>query len=124
MHSAAWDGSYDLTNKTVAVIGGGSSAVQIVPNIQPSKSPVLEAISDANCCRGEKVDTVPAFTRMDHHWLWSEVCRTGGDELQMLVTSACVIDAHPPPDPKSRFKRANCGIPKRPRNSCQIQSRY
>lgn len=35
MHSAAWDGNYDLTGKTVAVIGGGSSAVQIVPNIQP-----------------------------------------------------------------------------------------
>jgi hypothetical protein len=37
MHSAAWDGSYDLKGKTVAVIGGGSSAVQIVPNIQPGK---------------------------------------------------------------------------------------
>jgi cation diffusion facilitator CzcD-associated flavoprotein CzcO len=35
MHSAAWDTSYDLTDKTVAVIGGGSSAVQIIPAIQP-----------------------------------------------------------------------------------------
>ncbi|KAH8880511.1 cyclohexanone monooxygenase [Thozetella sp. PMI_491] len=35
MHSAQWDNSFDLTGKTVAVIGGGSSAVQIVPNIQP-----------------------------------------------------------------------------------------
>lgn len=35
MHSANWDDSYDLTNKTVAVIGGGSSAVQIIPSIQP-----------------------------------------------------------------------------------------
>lgn len=35
MHSAAWVSSYDLTNKTVAVIGGGSSAVQIIPSIQP-----------------------------------------------------------------------------------------
>ncbi|KAJ9644328.1 hypothetical protein H2204_001680 [Knufia peltigerae] len=35
MHSAKWDADYDLTDKTVAVIGGGSSAVQIVPNIQP-----------------------------------------------------------------------------------------
>lgn len=38
MHSAAWDGTYDLKGKTVAVIGGGSSAVQIIPNIQPGKS--------------------------------------------------------------------------------------
>jgi cation diffusion facilitator CzcD-associated flavoprotein CzcO len=35
MHSAAWDCDYDLTEKTVAVIGGGSSAVQVVPAIQP-----------------------------------------------------------------------------------------
>ncbi|KFY41588.1 hypothetical protein V495_04857 [Pseudogymnoascus sp. VKM F-4514 (FW-929)] len=35
MHSATWDNNYDLTGKTVAVIGGGSSAVQIIPNIQP-----------------------------------------------------------------------------------------
>ena len=35
MHSAKWDGEYDLKGKTVAVIGGGSSAVQIVPSIQP-----------------------------------------------------------------------------------------
>ena len=34
MHSAAWDKNYDLSGKTVAVIGGGSSAVQIIPSIQ------------------------------------------------------------------------------------------
>ncbi|KAE9362544.1 FAD/NAD(P)-binding domain-containing protein [Stipitochalara longipes BDJ] len=34
MHSAAWDSEYDLTDKVVAVIGGGSSAVQIIPSIQ------------------------------------------------------------------------------------------
>ena len=35
MHSAQWDDEYDLTGKSVAVIGGGSSAVQIIPSIQP-----------------------------------------------------------------------------------------
>jgi cation diffusion facilitator CzcD-associated flavoprotein CzcO len=35
MHSANWDNAYDLSGKTVAVIGGGSSAVQIIPSIQP-----------------------------------------------------------------------------------------
>jgi len=35
MHSAAWGDSYDPTGKTVAVIGGGSSAVQVIPSIQP-----------------------------------------------------------------------------------------
>ncbi|KAI8935358.1 hypothetical protein NX059_007942 [Plenodomus lindquistii] len=35
MHSAAWDTDYDFENKTVVVIGSGSSAVQIVPELQP-----------------------------------------------------------------------------------------
>ena len=35
MHSAQWDNTYDLTGKTVAVVGGGSSAVQLIPSIQP-----------------------------------------------------------------------------------------
>lgn len=35
MHTADYDTSYDLTNKSIAVIGGGSSAIQVVPNIQP-----------------------------------------------------------------------------------------
>ncbi|KAK1761804.1 hypothetical protein QBC33DRAFT_582134 [Phialemonium atrogriseum] len=34
-HSARWDDSYSFQGKTVAVIGCGSSAIQIVPKIQP-----------------------------------------------------------------------------------------
>ncbi|KAJ5738507.1 hypothetical protein N7493_001662 [Penicillium malachiteum] len=35
IHSAAWPDSQDLTGKAVAVLGCGSSGVQIVPTIQP-----------------------------------------------------------------------------------------
>ncbi|TEA10419.1 FAD-binding monooxygenase moxY [Colletotrichum sidae] len=35
LHSANWDNSIDLKGQRVGVIGSGSSAVQIVPNIQP-----------------------------------------------------------------------------------------
>lgn len=35
MHSALWDNDYDLKDKTVAVIGTGASAIQIVPAIAP-----------------------------------------------------------------------------------------
>ncbi|RAL02669.1 flavin-containing monooxygenase [Aspergillus ibericus CBS 121593] len=35
LHSANWDDTVELKDKRVAVIGSGSSAVQIVPNIQP-----------------------------------------------------------------------------------------
>jgi cation diffusion facilitator CzcD-associated flavoprotein CzcO len=34
-HSARWDHGYDLTDKTVAVVGTGASAIQIVPQIAP-----------------------------------------------------------------------------------------
>ncbi|KAF2117373.1 cyclohexanone monooxygenase [Lophiotrema nucula] len=34
LHSAAWDNEVDYTDKTVAVIGTGSSSIQIVPQIQ------------------------------------------------------------------------------------------
>ncbi|KIW79468.1 hypothetical protein Z517_06080 [Fonsecaea pedrosoi CBS 271.37] len=33
-HSARWDDTYNFTGKTVAVIGSGSSAIQIVPELQ------------------------------------------------------------------------------------------
>jgi cation diffusion facilitator CzcD-associated flavoprotein CzcO len=38
MHSAAWDSSYDLSGKTIAVLGGCPSDVQIIPNIQLGES--------------------------------------------------------------------------------------
>lgn len=34
-HSSRWDHDYDLSNKRVAVIGTGASAIQFVPEIQP-----------------------------------------------------------------------------------------
>ena len=33
VHSAAWDHDYDYTHKRIAVIGNGSSGVQIVPQM-------------------------------------------------------------------------------------------
>ncbi|KAJ9501902.1 hypothetical protein H2202_002864 [Exophiala xenobiotica] len=41
MHSARWDGEYDFEGKTVAVIGGGSSAVQITPQLQKVAKKVI-----------------------------------------------------------------------------------
>ncbi|KAL6228666.1 hypothetical protein BDW75DRAFT_250991 [Aspergillus navahoensis] len=35
LHSASWDDSYEFQDKTVVVIGAGSSAIQIVPQLQP-----------------------------------------------------------------------------------------
>jgi cation diffusion facilitator CzcD-associated flavoprotein CzcO len=35
LHSANWDSSYDATGEKIAVIGAGSSGIQIVPALQP-----------------------------------------------------------------------------------------
>jgi cation diffusion facilitator CzcD-associated flavoprotein CzcO len=34
MHSGAWDTEYDFRNKKIAVVGNGSSAIQIIPALQ------------------------------------------------------------------------------------------
>ena len=38
IHSARWDDEYDFQGKVIGVIGSGSSAIQIVPQLQPSQS--------------------------------------------------------------------------------------
>ncbi|KAM6479934.1 FAD/NAD(P)-binding domain-containing protein [Trichoderma sp. SZMC 28011] len=40
VHSAAWNPDYSFEGKTVGIIGSGSSAIQIVPNIQKLKTMV------------------------------------------------------------------------------------
>jgi cation diffusion facilitator CzcD-associated flavoprotein CzcO len=35
LHSADWDDSYDIKDKEIALIGGGSSGIQILPTLQP-----------------------------------------------------------------------------------------
>lgn len=47
LHSARWDASYDFTGKTIAIIGAGSSAIQIVPKLQPLVKNMLNFIRSA-----------------------------------------------------------------------------
>lgn len=49
LHSANWDDGVVLEGKRVGVIGGGSSAVQIVPNIQPHMFPDPDSFSMEAC---------------------------------------------------------------------------
>ncbi|KAK7430518.1 hypothetical protein QQZ08_003037 [Neonectria magnoliae] len=44
MHSASWDPSLDWTGKRVALIGNGSSAIQILPQLQPKASRIINYI--------------------------------------------------------------------------------
>ncbi|KIW19410.1 hypothetical protein PV08_03705 [Exophiala spinifera] len=44
IHTAAWDQLYDWTNKKVAVIGNGSSAIQLVPHLQKTAKQVVNYV--------------------------------------------------------------------------------
>lgn len=44
LHTAAWDTSYDWSNKRVAVIGNGSSGIQCVANMQPKVSKLVNYV--------------------------------------------------------------------------------
>ncbi|RYC80541.1 putative sterigmatocystin biosynthesis monooxygenase stcW [Fusarium oxysporum f. sp. narcissi] len=44
VHSAAWDQNLDWTGKRVAVIGNGSSAIQILPQMQPKAAKITNFI--------------------------------------------------------------------------------
>jgi cation diffusion facilitator CzcD-associated flavoprotein CzcO len=82
MHSATWDSSYDLSGKKVAVIEGGSSAVQIIPNIQPSKSShvnkktIERAIAKNYTHSCWQVNTVLEIVRLDNDRICGKVRRS------------------------------------------------
>ncbi|KAH7021896.1 hypothetical protein EDB80DRAFT_744547 [Ilyonectria destructans] len=48
VHSASWDSSLDWIGKRVALIGNGSSAIQILPQLQPKASRVTNYIRTPN----------------------------------------------------------------------------
>lgn len=43
-HTACWDKSYDWTGKKIAVIGNGSSGIQVVPSLQPKAAKIVNYI--------------------------------------------------------------------------------
>lgn len=47
MHTAAWDQSLDWTGKRVAIVGNGSSAIQVLPQMQPKAAKVTNFIRTA-----------------------------------------------------------------------------
>ena len=48
MHSANWKGEVELRDKKVALIGNGSSAVQILPAIQPLAKELVTFVRSPN----------------------------------------------------------------------------
>lgn len=47
MHTANWDPSYDWTGKKIAVVGNGSSGLQVIPALQPKAGKIVNYIRRA-----------------------------------------------------------------------------
>ena len=63
MHSANWDSKVDLRDRKVALIGNGSSAVQILPAIQPLAKEVIHFIRSPNWILPHIGEGQRAYTR-------------------------------------------------------------
>jgi cation diffusion facilitator CzcD-associated flavoprotein CzcO len=48
MHSAAWDPEYDFKHKKIGIIGGGSSSIQIVPELRKVEGAQLSCFVRSN----------------------------------------------------------------------------
>ena len=80
-HSARWDHAYDLTDKTVAVVGNAASAIQFIPEIAPKvrRLHVLQRTPNWMLPRGDRAYTerehrrfarVPGLARLYRWWIW------------------------------------------------------
>jgi cation diffusion facilitator CzcD-associated flavoprotein CzcO len=77
VHSAAWDHSYDYTNKKIAVIGNGSSGIQILPEMarpelknqvtsfQRTPTWIFSRSAPSKILGGDDPDPNPAYTEED-----------------------------------------------------------
>lgn len=76
VHSASWDWSYDFSHKRVAIIGNGSSAIQILPSLaklpgvsivslQRSPSWIIPDINPGNLLVRGSQDDGPDYTEAD-----------------------------------------------------------
>ncbi len=65
LHSANWDDHVDLEGKTVAIIGTGSSAIQIVPQIQPKVKKLVAVMRSVTWILPPWAETVLQQTEAD-----------------------------------------------------------
>lgn len=61
VHTAEWDNSVDFTNKRVAVIGSGASAVQTIPRLQKQAAHLVS------------YQRTPAWVRMREQYHYSKL---------------------------------------------------
>jgi cation diffusion facilitator CzcD-associated flavoprotein CzcO len=90
MHTARWDHSQDLTDKRVAIIGTGASAVQVIPEIAPIASQLTVFQRTPIWCFPKLDVPLPAWAR------WA-MRIPGGKVVQRLLSQALVELTFPIP---------------------------
>jgi cation diffusion facilitator CzcD-associated flavoprotein CzcO len=90
MHTARWDHSQDLTDKRVAIIGTGASAVQVIPEIAPIASQLTVFQRTPIWCFPKLDVPLPAWAR------WA-MRIPGGKVVQRLISQAFVELTFPIP---------------------------
>jgi len=88
VHSAAWDTSLDWTDKRVAIIGNGSSAIQILPQMQPKAKSITTYIrSPTWICSNFVAEFTPNGTNFTYTEEQKQKFREDPDELFKLRRS-------------------------------------
>lgn len=85
MHSAAYEEGYDLKDKKVAVVGAGSSGVQIVARIQPHVQQLFVRLSRLHIYRQllTMVLALDPLTHLDHSRIRPNVGRQRRRQLRI-----------------------------------------
>ncbi|KAI9492354.1 hypothetical protein BDB00DRAFT_828671 [Zychaea mexicana] len=69
VHTAYWDPSIDFTNKRVAVIGNGASAVQVIPSVAQQASQLYSYQRSVSWCTLRKQYSYSAFMKFIFKWI-------------------------------------------------------
>lgn len=92
VHTASWPEEFDLTNKTVAVIGNGASGIQLLPAIRPGELPAHDS-------RGGSLLTMDIDVKKLYHivrtptwipppWIQGQAMMGGGQMLKEIDLDA------------------------------------
>ncbi|ORZ06000.1 hypothetical protein BCR42DRAFT_427463 [Absidia repens] len=69
VHTAYWDNSIDFTDKRVAVVGSGASAVQLIPKLQPIVSHMTSYQRNPTWCLIRRQYKYPSFIKFLFRWV-------------------------------------------------------
>ena len=74
LHTAEWDDSIDLNGKTVALVGAGSSSLQVLPMIQPKAKHVDQYIRSSTwvSLKYTGIEKASEWTNPGHSLVWQQ----------------------------------------------------